>query len=149
MVQFLSAVALIGCGLVTGVFFAVLVSVLPTLYALPAGQYVRTHQLLGRGYHPAMPLIVNAATLAELALAVISSGERRVLSAVAFVALIGVQFVSHLCNVPINRRVHGVDPDALPPGWEDPRPPWRAWHRVRTVLAAVALLATTVAAVLP
>jgi hypothetical protein len=42
-----------------------------------------------------------------------------------------------------------VDPDALPPGWEDPRPPWRAWHRVRTVLAAVALLATTVAAVLP
>jgi uncharacterized membrane protein len=148
MVQFLSVVAIVGVGIVSGVFFAVLVSVLPTLYALPAGQYVQTHQLLGRGYHPAMPLIVNAATLAELAIAVISSGPQRLLSAASFVTLIGVQVVSHLCNVPINRRVHGMDPQALPPGWQDPRPSWRAWHRLRTGLAGVALLTTSVAAVL-
>lgn len=147
MTETLHIVALLGTGIVTGVFFAVAVSVLPTLFALPPGQYVRVHRLLGKGYHPAMPLIVNAATLADLVLLIVGGGTARVLSAVAFAAMIGVQCVSHLCNVPINRALRGVDPDDLGAGWTDPRPAWRGWHLLRTGCASLALLTTSAAAV--
>jgi uncharacterized membrane protein len=147
VLQLLCVIAVIGDGLVAGVFFAVAVSVLPTLVGLPAGQYVQVHQSLGRGYHPAMPLIVNAATIAELVLTIRTQGGVQVLFAAALFASIAVQFVSHLCNVPINRLVHGMDPRALPVDWRDPRPLWRAWHLVRTVFAGVGLVIVSIAAV--
>jgi uncharacterized membrane protein len=143
----LNIVALLGTGTVTGVFFAVAVSVLPTLFALPAGQYITVHRLLGKGYHPSMPLIVNAATIADVVLLITTTGTAQLLSVAALVAMIGVQCVSHLCNVPINRSLHNVDPDDVPPQWQDPRPAWRSWHLVRTGCAVVALLTTSAAAV--
>ncbi|MFC0433933.1 DUF1772 domain-containing protein [Kutzneria buriramensis] len=149
MAEALQLVALLSTGLVCGVFFAIAVSVLPTLFALPPGQYVTVHRLLGKGYHPAMPLIVNAGTLADLALAVLRDGPARGLWALAFVAMVAVQGVSHLCNVPINRTLVGLDPDAIGPEWTDPRPKWRGYHLIRTAAAAVALLVTCLATVLP
>lgn len=147
MNETLNIVALLGTGTVAGVFFAVAVSVLPTLFALPPGQYITVHRLLGKGYHPAMPLIVNAATIADLVLLITTHGVGRALSIAALAAMIGVQCVSHLCNVPINRSLHNVDPDHVGPEWTDPRPAWRSWHLVRTGCAAVALLSTSAAAV--
>ncbi|MEV5708055.1 DUF1772 domain-containing protein [Actinoallomurus sp. NPDC052274] len=148
-VQVLAVVALLGNGIVAGVFFAVAVSVLPTLFALPAGRYVETHRLLGRGYHPAMPLIVNAATVSALALVFLVHGMAdRLLFLTAGVLLIGVQAVSHLGNVPLNRSLHGIDPERLPSDWLDPRPRWRNWHRLRTALALVALVLTSTATAL-
>lgn len=148
MTVVLKIVALLGTGVVSGVFYAIAVSVLPALFALPPGQYVVLHRMLGKGYHPAMPLIVTAATLADLVLAVLLDGPARVLFAVAFVAMVAVQCVSHLCNVPINRTLKDVDPDQISPEWTDPRPRWRGWHMLRTGCAAGALLATCTAAVL-
>ena len=148
MTEALQVVALLSTGLVCGVFFAIAVSVLPTLFALPPGQYIAVHRLLGKGYHPAMPLIVNAGTLADLALAILRDGPARGLWALAFVAMLAVQGVSHLCNVPINRTLAGVDPDAIGPEWTDPRPKWRGFHLIRTAAASVALLVTCLATVL-
>lgn len=136
----LDVLVLLGSGTTAGVLFAVAVSMVPALAAMPPDRYVYAHQLLGRNWDPTMPLTVVASTLGDVALAIWSDGGRvRVLHTAAAVALVAVSLVSHLCNVPINRRVKGLDPERMPADWADPRPLWRRWHLLRTVLAFVAL----------
>ena len=147
--ELMSVVAVVGGGVVAGVFVAVAVSVFPTLSLLPAGQYIQLHREMGHRYHPSMPLIVNAAMVADIVLAVIvPGGTAKVLFGFAATALLGTQFVSHLCNVPINKSLRGLDPESLPDDWRDPRPLWRSWHRLRTSLALVALAVTAAAVAL-
>jgi uncharacterized membrane protein len=139
-VRVIDALALLGSGTTAGVLFAVAVSMVPALAAMPPDRYVYAHQLLGRNWDPTMPLIVVASTLTDIVLAVWSDGgEIRVLHVLAAVALVGVSLVSRLCNVPINRRVKGLDPERIPGDWADPRSLWRRWHLLRTVLAFAAL----------
>ncbi|MGW4029144.1 anthrone oxygenase family protein [Streptomyces sp. NPDC004838] len=138
----LSAVVLTGTGTVTGIFVAVLVSVGPAMSAMERADYLRAHALLGKGYHPLMPILVNVVTLSGFALGFLAGTPGRVLFPVASLLLIGVQAVSHLGNVPINRSLEGLAADGP---WQDPRPLWRSWHRLRTALAALALAAVTVA----
>ncbi|CAI4166178.1 DUF1772 domain-containing protein [Streptomyces albidoflavus] len=140
--EVLSGVVLAGTGTVTGVFVAVAVSVGPAMSAMGRAEYLRAHALLGKGYHPLMPILVNIVTLSGFALAFLAGAPGNVLFPLASVLLIGVQAVSHLGNVPINRSLSGL---AAAGSWVDPRPQWRAWHRLRTVLAALALAAVTVA----
>ncbi|MFJ2578129.1 DUF1772 domain-containing protein [Kitasatospora aureofaciens] len=142
----LSLVALLGSGIVSGVFFAVAISVIPTAMALSVDRYVEIHKLLGRYYDPTMPIIVISAGLADFVLG--GTADRtwiRVLFVLSGVALAGVAVVSRACNVPINRQVKLVESGAVPEGWQDPRPLWRDWHHLRTVLALSALAATAVA----
>lgn len=141
MVWVLSVLMLLGSGITAGVLFAVALSVLPALFAMEPATYVYAHQLLGRNWDPVMPVIVLSTTLLDVVLAVLRTGPARGLYAVAAVVMLGVSAVSHLCNVPINRRVKAVrDPAALPADWRDPRPLWRRWHHLRTVLAVFGLL---------
>ncbi|MFJ6410462.1 DUF1772 domain-containing protein [Streptomyces hydrogenans] len=147
--QILGGVTLLGTGLVAGVFFAVAVSVLPTLFALKPDDYVVTHQLLGKGYHPYMPIIVTAALLADVALVVTApTTGLRLLFAGSALLLVGVQVVSQFGNVPINKVVATMRPGALGADWPDPRPRWRQWHVLRTSCAFGALGLTSAAAVL-
>ncbi|WP_406470003.1 DUF1772 domain-containing protein [Streptomyces hirsutus] len=140
MTEVLGVAALIGSGLTAGVLFAVALSVLPALFAMETGTYVYAHRLLGRNWDPTMPVIVLSSTLADGVLAVAVTGTARPLFAAGAVLLLGVSGVSHLCNVPINRRVKAItDPAVLPPDWEDPRPLWRRYHYLRTALAVLAL----------
>ncbi|MET9912333.1 DUF1772 domain-containing protein [Streptomyces sp. NPDC006476] len=139
----LGVAALLGGGVTAGVLFAVALSVLPALFAMETGTYVYAHKLLGRNWDPTMPVIVLSSTLVNAVLAVVAGGAARPLFAVAAVLLLGVSGVSHLCNVPINRRVKAIDdPSVIPADWEDPRPLWRRWHLLRTTLAVVALAVT-------
>ncbi|GAA1262281.1 DUF1772 domain-containing protein [Kitasatospora nipponensis] len=143
----LGILALTGSGITAGVLFAVALSVLPALFAMPTSTYVYAHQLLGRNWDPTMPVVVLSSTLADVLWAVFNTGSVRTLAAVAAVLLLGVSGVSHLANVPINRRVKAVeDPQVLPGDWSDPRPLWRRWHLLRTALAAVALVVNGLAA---
>jgi len=145
MTELLGVAALVGSGVTAGVLFAVALSVLPALFAMETGTYVYAHKLLGRNWDPTMPVIVLSSTLVDALLAVISDGSARAFFVVGAVLLLGVSAVSHLCNVPINRRVKSVDdPDRLPSDWEDPRPLWRRWHLLRTALAVLALAVTAV-----
>ncbi|MFG2503283.1 DUF1772 domain-containing protein [Streptomyces sp. NPDC048441] len=139
----LGIAALVGSGVTAGVLFAVALSVLPALFAMETGTYVYAHKLLGRNWDPTMPVIVLSSTLVDAVLAVVSDGSTRALFVVGALLLLGVSAVSHLCNVPINRRVKSVDdPEQLPADWEDPRPLWRRWHLLRTALAVLALAVT-------
>lgn len=149
MVQVLSVAALFGSGLTAGVLFAVALSVMPALRVMPADRYVYAHKLLGRNWDPTMPVIVLGSTLTDLALAFLApTASARALYATAAVLLFGVSIVSHLCNVPINRRVKGLDPEAIPPDWEDPRLLWQNWNLLRMGLAMLALLVNGVAGAL-
>jgi len=142
----LFVLALLGSGTVAGVLFAVALSTVPALAAMPPERYVYTHTLLGRNWDPTMPVIVLGSTLLDIALAVLVSGAAvRALIIGAAVCLLGVSVVSHFRNVPINKRVHRTDPEAIPAGWPDPRRVWRLWHLLRTVLAMVAFAANSVA----
>ncbi|MCW7945637.1 hypothetical protein AAW14_27395 [Streptomyces hygroscopicus] len=146
MTALLAVIALLGGGITAGVLFAVALSVVPALFAMDTGTYVYAHRLLGRNWDPTMPVIVLGSAVADGALAALTSGSARVLFIVATVLLVGVSTVSHLCNVPINRRVKAVlDPTALPADWQDPRPLWRRWHLLRTTLAVLALAVTAAA----
>ncbi|MFJ7491558.1 anthrone oxygenase family protein [Streptomyces sp. NPDC097727] len=140
--EVLSGIVLTGTGIVTGIFVAVAVSVGPAMSAMGRADYLRAHALLGKGYHPLMPILVNVVTLSGFALAWLAGPPGSILFPLASVLLIGVQAVSHLGNVPINRSLSALAADGP---WSDPRPLWRAWHRLRTGLAAVALAADTVA----
>ncbi|MFB4306677.1 DUF1772 domain-containing protein [Actinomadura sp. GTD37] len=146
----LGVVALSGSGITAGVLLAVAVSVVPTLRAVSPPLYVRIHQLLGRNWDPTMPLIVLTSALTSLVLAVIAdSGAARLLFLAGAVLLVAVSGVSHLLNVPLNRQVKGLDPDApLPADWRDPRAEWRRWHLLRTALAIAAVLVNATAAVI-
>jgi uncharacterized membrane protein len=147
--QFIVVISVIATGLVAGVFLAVAVSVMPALTAMAPGPYVTAHRLLGRGYHPVMPLLVTTALLSDVALAAVTAaGSVRALAIVGAALLVGVQLVSQFRNVPINRVVHATDPEAIGAEWADPRPAWRSWHLLRTGLAIAALASIAPAAVL-
>ncbi|MFE3140637.1 DUF1772 domain-containing protein [Streptomyces scopuliridis] len=143
----LSRVAvLLGSGITAGTLFAVALSVLPALFAMEPATYVYAHQLLGRNWDPTMPVIVLGTTALDIWLAVRADGSGRALFAAAAVLMLLVSAVSHLCNVPINRRVKAIsDPRTLPRDWRDPRPLWRRWHLLRTVFAVTSLAVTAVA----
>lgn len=140
-------VTLLGSGVIAGVMFAVALSSVPALAAMPPDRYVYTHTLLGKNWDPTMPIIVLGTTLLDVGLAVTAddAGQRSLLIA-ASVCLLLVSIVSHFRNVPINRVVHQVDPTAIPADWRDPRPLWRRWHLTRTSLAIAALALNAAAA---
>ncbi|MEV4438284.1 DUF1772 domain-containing protein [Streptomyces sp. NPDC049577] len=146
-VDVLRVLATLGSGITAGVLFAVALSVLPALFAMPTGTYIYAHKLLGRNWDPVMPVTVLATTLLDAALGALAPGPARALYVAAAAVMLGVSAVSHLCNVPINRRVKAVeDPDRPPPDWTDPRPLWRRWHLLRTALAVAGLLLNGLAA---
>jgi len=138
MVTLLGVVVVVGSGVVAGVLFAVALSVLPALFAMPVDRYVYTHKLIGRNWDPTMPVIVLSCMVIDVVLAVVAPSGTAWF-AIAAVALLGVSVVSHFCNVPINRRVKSQDPADIPAGWRDPRPVWRRWHLLRTGLSLGAL----------
>ena len=140
---------LLGSGTVAGVLFAVALSTVPALAAMPPQHYVSTHTLLGRNWDPVMPLMVMSTTLLDIWLAVLAPGAgTRPLFVAGAVCLLGVTVVSHFANVPINRRVHQTDPADIPPDWQDPRALWRRWHLLRTSLAMLALAVNSIAVTL-
>ncbi|MFW5415206.1 DUF1772 domain-containing protein [Nocardiopsis sp. CNT-189] len=139
--QVLAVVALTASGIGAGVLTSVAISVFPALCTLPPGRYVETHRLFGKGFHPTMPIVFNVGMVAALALAVLEWGEPAALPAAAgAVALLASQCVSHLGNVPINRRLAVLDPERIPDDWDDPRPRWRVLNQIRAGLAVAALV---------
>ena len=142
----LEVAQLLGSGITAGVLVCVAISLVPTFLALPADRYLEVHRLAGRGFDPAMPLIVLGTTAVTAVLAFEGSGRAvHWLRGTAVVLLLGVSAVSHLCNVPINRQIKRIDPDAVPADWPDPRQIWRRWNLLRTAFAVLALLVNSLA----
>lgn len=138
--EILGVAVLVGSGTVAGVLFAVALSTLPALIAMPPGRYIYAHKLLGRNWDPTMPAIVLSSTVLDIVLAVLAPTTAvAALFGVAAVLLACVSVVSHWANVPINKQMRELDADRMPAEWSDPRPLWRKWHLLRTALAVLAL----------
>lgn len=145
IVNLLTVLVVVTSGVVAGVLFGFAVSVLPAFFVMPAGRYIYSAKLIGRNWDPMMPIIVLGSLTVDIVLAIVGPPGTPGLFVAGAVLLAGVSVVSHWCNVPINRAVKTVDPDDVPDGWRDPRPLWRRFHYLRTVLAVLAVAANAVA----
>ncbi|MBV6696699.1 DUF1772 domain-containing protein [Kitasatospora aureofaciens] len=143
--RILLPIALLGNGLAAGGLMIAVLGGAPLLLSLPTERYIATHQFMVTRFDPFMPACMVAALLCDIALAVVvHPASNAVLFGLGALLLVGAMAVSLLKNVPINRWIATVDPQALPANWAelDPRVRWSAWNRVRTalVLAALAVL---------
>lgn len=145
----LAVLAVLGTGTTAGVLFGVALSVTPALIAMPVGVYIDVHKKLGQRWDPTMPIIVLSTSVLHVTLALLTTGHAVVLHGFAAALMLGVAAVSHLANVPINRRVKGLEADEVPDDWDDPRKLWRNWNLLRTVFAGFALLASALAVTVP
>ena len=100
----LFVIVTVGSGMVAGVLFAVAISTVPALRAMPPDRYVEASRLLGQRWDPIMPLIVVISTLAGAGLAITApTVPTHIAFGVSAAMLLAVSGVSHLANVPINR----------------------------------------------
>lgn len=120
------------------------------LLTLPPQRYVALHQLLVTRFDPFMPVCILTALLADLVLTVLPAGApARSLHAAAALLLLVTVVISLTKNVPINKWLKTLDPDALPPDFDrllHRRVAWRDWNLARTSTALAALAANAAAA---
>lgn len=149
MERLLLPLALLGTGLAAGGLMIASLGGAPLLLRLPTKQYVPVHQFLVTRFDPFMPICFCVGMIADV---ILTFGPARTTTAQALTgtaaALLVVTLVVSLTkNVPINRWVSKLDPEALPDNFEhlDPRVRWRNWNVVRTAFAVAALLANVAA----
>ncbi|MEU5581675.1 DUF1772 domain-containing protein [Streptomyces huasconensis] len=135
----LAVLALTASGVGAGVLTAVAISVFPALCNMPPERYVESHRMFGKGFHPTMPIVFNIGMFSAFALAIVERDASSIPFTAGGLALLASQCVSHLGNVPINRRLAALDPRNLPDDWDDPRPRWGHLNRIRASLAVTAL----------
>jgi uncharacterized membrane protein len=148
----LAAWAVLGSGLAAGVLFSTVLGMVPMMRVLPYDRYIEAHQFLVQRYDPVMPMLMAATLVADAVLAVRTPpGAGRTLYAAAALLIAMTMAVSITRNVPINRWVRRLDPQTPPADWPavDPRPSWRAWNLLRTLLDMLALTVNAVAVALP
>ncbi len=140
-------VAVVGCGLMAGLFFAFSVAVMPALRRLPPAEGASAMQGINRTIlNPVFGVAFGGATVACVLLPVLvlvgtaGGGAWRVTGALLY--LVGTFLVTVVGNVPMNNRLDAAGPDG-DRVWPDYLRRWTAWNHVRTVTstAATAVLA--------
>jgi uncharacterized membrane protein len=145
----LLSAGIVGCGVVSGVFFAFSGFVMPALGRLPAPQGVAAMQAINvtAVTLPLMSALFGTAAVC-LAIAVQSAlscgapgAAPRLFSALLY--LVGVVGVTMICNVPRNNTLAALDPQSTHAAsyWATYLREWTAWNSVRTVASGVATIA--------
>lgn len=145
-------------GLVAGLLYGWMVSVLPGLARTDDQTFVSSMQAINRAIiNPAFVIIFLVAPVIFAASAVVSwrAGEvRRAvwLGAGACIYLVGVLGVTFASNVPLNNKLDGFDlatanAEALANQRAAFEAPWTRWHAVRTAMSAAAMVSVAVAVV--
>ncbi|MEW9547194.1 anthrone oxygenase family protein [Nonomuraea sp. NPDC050783] len=149
MLDVLAPLTLLGSGLAAGILLSTTLGIIPLMETFPADRYVYSHRYLWGRYDPFMPICFGLTVVADAVLAVVTpGGAARPLFAAAAVVLCCVMGISITKQVPINRWVKSMDPEALPADFDrlDPRPRWRNWNLLRTVLSCAGFALNIVAA---
>ena len=154
IVATLTVLAVLGSGLMAGVFFAFDTAVMPALRRQPKPSGTATMNTINLVIvNPVFLLLFTGTALICAALVVLAflSDEPHAAWRVAGAAiyLVGSFVVTAAVNIPLNNRLADVgpaDPDAEA-AWDDYLSRWTAWNHVRTVssLAAAVLLAAAAA----
>jgi uncharacterized membrane protein len=142
----LTFAALVGTGLVAGLFFAFGTTVMSSLAKLPAGQGAHAMNLINvRIQNPLFLLIFLGTALVSLALAVMSFiGDApgrwwRLAGAVLYLA--GVMVVSFAINIPLNDSLAAVDPNSAAGAaeWQKYLAGWNPSNNLRAVASTIAV----------
>jgi uncharacterized membrane protein len=146
----LTVLAIVGTGLVAGVFFAFSTSIMPALARLPKPAGALAMQQANRTILNPLFLAVFAGTVVVcllVAVAALITGAGGVLWLVAGAVLfvVGSFILTMTINVPMNNRLDAADPDSAAGAeiWTGYLSRWTAWNHFRGVVSAVstALLA--------
>ncbi len=147
----LTLVAVLGCGLVAGIFFAFSSFVMRALGQLPENQGIAAMQAINvTVLNPWFFLAFFGTGAVCLAVAFLAFGSaagtyQAYLLAGCALYLFGCLLVTMAFNVPLNNRLAAADPES--PGaealWADYLTRWTLWNHVRTAasLAAAGLFA--------
>ncbi|MFC5827929.1 anthrone oxygenase family protein [Nonomuraea insulae] len=149
MIDALVPLALLGSGLAAGILLSTTLGIIPLMETFPADRYVYSHRYLWARYDPFMPICFGLTVVADVVLAVTAPDRvAQFLFAAAAVTLCCVMGISITKQVPINRWVKSIDPEALPEDFErlDPRSRWRNWNLMRTTLSCAGFALTIAAA---
>lgn len=151
--------SLASVGLMAGLFFGWLVSVIPGLRRVADGNYVSTMQHINRAIvNPAfvIPFVLTPVLLAIAAVAQFRFGEHRrawflVASALSYV--VGVLGVTAGGNIPLNNTLDSFDcatatAEMVSSMREDYETWWNRWHSLRTAASMVSFTLASVAAVI-
>jgi uncharacterized membrane protein len=143
VVAVLVPVLLLANGLAAGVLVGTQLGGWPLLVALPPERYVHAHAFFATRYDPFMPACLFGTVLGDGVLAATAPAAwPRALAATAGALALATVTISLVKNVPVNKWVRTLDPDALPADFasRDPRRHWGTWNRARTTLTVAALL---------
>lgn len=148
MSQVLVPLVLLLNGLAAGVLVGTQLGGFPLLETLPPSRYVQAHAFFSTRYDPFMPVCLIGTVLGDVLLGITAPTASATLFLVAAVSAVGTVAISFAKNVPVNRWVRTLDPEALPDDFaeRDPRRHWGSWNRARTGLVVLALLINCVAA---
>ncbi|MEF3402671.1 anthrone oxygenase family protein [Agromyces sp. CCNWLW203] len=153
-VDILLIVAILGTGLVAGVFFAFSGFVTQGIGRLPAADAARAMREINvTAVRAPLMLAIFGTALAVAVLAVVAflgepEGATWWSIGGAALYLFGVVGVTAGANVPRNNRLAApaeTDAAALASAWQAFRPGWLAWNHVRTITSAAACLAFVLA----
>ncbi len=147
----LTLCAVLGCGLMAGLFFAFSVCVMKGLASLPHDKGIAAMQAFNASILNPIFLTAFMGTAAVCVFSLISAllhwnapGARFVFAGSVFY-LVGVLLVTAAFNVPMNQALDAVKPDGDDSArfWAMYLKAWTSWNHVRTIaaLAATALFA--------
>ena len=150
-------VGLVSAGLMAGLFFGWLVSVIPGLRKVEDQNYVSTMQHINREIvNPAfvLPFMLTPVLLALAAVTQFRVGEHRrawYLSAAAVTYLVGVLGVTVGGNIPLNNTLDVFDAstatvDSISQMRQNYETRWNRWHNLRTAASVMAFTLAGVAA---
>ena len=141
----LTVLAIVGTGLVAGLFFAFSTSIMPGLARLPKPAAALAMQQANRTIlNPLfLAVFVGTALICLLvAVAALISGPAGAVWLVigALLYVLGGFVVTMVVNVPMNNRLDAADPDSAAGAgiWTEYLSRWTAWNHFRAVVSALA-----------
>lgn len=151
LLNVVTIVAALLCGLVTGLLFGFVVVAMPGIGTMEDREFLRGFKVMDRVIQDNQPLFMVTwigSVLASIGVAILGvvelEGADRVLAILApAVYVLGVQVPTASINIPLNNTLQALDLDAmdgaaLVRARRDFEPRWNRWNAIRTAFGAVA-----------
>jgi uncharacterized membrane protein len=144
----LRLVAVIGCTMMAGLYFAFSNTIMPSLEKLEPSQGILAMQTINRIIlNPLFLLLFVGSAAACVMLVVFSFGKLPTLNAILLIAgaaiyILGSPIVTAVFNVPLNDNLAALVPNAAgsPDLWAAYLKNWTSWNHARTVMSVAATL---------
>ncbi|WP_420590118.1 DUF1772 domain-containing protein [Bacterioplanoides sp.] len=136
LLQWLTGVALLSTGLMTGVYFTFSVFVMASLRALPHDHGAKAMISINKVILTSafMPLFFGS-SLQSLALLFIGDG---LVQLAAAIYLLGMFVITAVFNVPLNNRLRDAPEQQLNETWQQYLRHWTRWNHIRTLSSLIA-----------